>query len=77
MVCQYVGFEFVWDVQLWLKFVEVLVWGLGWDKGIGLLGCSVWLNSQCLCECVDQFIMNVESICCVLLRVLLVFVYLD
>ncbi len=77
MVRQYVGFEFAWDVQLRLKPAEVPAWGLGRDKGIGLLGRSAWLNSQRPRERADQLIMNVESICRAPLKASLAPAHLD
>lgn len=63
MVRQYVGHEFAWDLRLRLKPVEVPVWPLGRQRGIGQLGRSAWLNSPRPRKRADQLVMNVESIC--------------
>lgn len=62
MVRQFVGFEFVWDVQLRLRAPEVPTWRLGRASPVGRLGRSAWLNSPRPRAHADQLIMNVESI---------------
>lgn len=62
MVRQYVGFEFVWDLQLRLRAPLVPDWRLGRQREVGLLGRTAWMNSRQARTQADHLVMNVESI---------------
>jgi type VI secretion system protein ImpH len=67
LVRQFVGFEFVWDLQLILKGEDVPVWNLSpsRDRRTGRLGQTSWLrysgNGRRAADA-DDLTMNVESI---------------
>lgn len=62
LVRQYVGFEFVWDLQLLLRGPMVPAWPLGRQREVGQLGRTAWMNRPAARTQASPLVMNVESI---------------
>ncbi|MDB5817723.1 MAG: type secretion system baseplate subunit TssG [Rhizobacter sp.] len=62
MVCQFVGFEFAWDVQLVLRAADVPAFRLGAQPGVGLLGRTAWLAQRRRDRPAADLVIDVDSL---------------